>query len=173
MTKQRDEGNTLILVQIDPRFVADVSEEDLQRAAVTTMRLSATGESVEPASPVEVSLVIVDDETMQQLNRDYRGVDSTTDVLSFGGEAVEFVSATEEAASYLGDVIVSFPRARAQAAAAGHTVGAEMMLLVVHGVLHLLGYDHSDAVQKETMWRQQSEILHSLGLESVLPTEND
>jgi probable rRNA maturation factor len=65
--------------------------------------------------------------------------------------------------SYLGDIILSFPRARAQAAAAGHAVEAELNLLVVHGVLHLLGHDHAGRADKARMWEAQEDVL--LGLE--------
>jgi probable rRNA maturation factor len=101
---------------------------------------------------------------MRELNRIYRGVDATTDVLAFGTEEADaFAFATPpEASQYLGDVIVSFPQAEAQAQAAGHPVEAELQLLTVHGVLHLLGHDHALPGEKALMWAAQSEILQQL-----------
>ena len=69
----------------------------------------------------------------------------------------------------MGDVIISFPRAEAQAAEAGHDVEVELQLLVVHGVLHLLGYDDVTEEQRARMWNAQAEILHTLGVEANLP----
>jgi probable rRNA maturation factor len=65
--------------------------------------------------------------------------------------------------SYLGDVIISFPRARAQAAEEGHPVEEELRLLIVHGVLHLLGYDHATVEEQKQMWERQNAIIAVLG----------
>jgi probable rRNA maturation factor len=80
------------------------------------------------------------DRAMRQLNRDFRGKDSTTDVLSFPGDGAVTAAAGE--AAHLGDILISVPTARRQAAAAGHAVEKEIRVLVLHGVLHCLGYDH-------------------------------
>jgi probable rRNA maturation factor len=118
------------------------------------------------ASQGEVTLVIANDELLHQLNRDYRSIDAPTDVLSFAAqEEAEgqdvFVSAPE-AQNYLGDVVISFPTAERQAAAVGHSVAEELSLLAVHGVLHLLGYDHASEEEEADMWARQSQILASL-----------
>jgi probable rRNA maturation factor len=113
-------------------------------------------------------LVVTDDETVRTLNRTYLDVDAPTDVLSFGGESPDFVAAPD-AERYLGDVIISYPRAQAQAAAAGHPLEAELALLVVHGVLHLLGYDHIRPEDKAVMWKRQADILAQLGLAHIAP----
>jgi probable rRNA maturation factor len=118
------------------------------------------------APDAEVTLVIANDDLLHQLNRDYRGIDAPTDVLSFGaqdetgGEDV-FVTAPE-ALNYLGDVIISFPTAERQAAAVGHSVADELSLLTVHGVLHLLGYDHASPEEEADMWARQAQVLASL-----------
>lgn len=111
----------------------------------------------------QVALVITDDEGIQALNRQYLGRDAPTDVLAFGAQetAASFVAAPEMA-GYLGDVIVSYPRAVAQAEDEGQTVEAELNLLIVHGVLHLLGYDHADEQQRAAMWARQEAILADL-----------
>jgi probable rRNA maturation factor len=108
---------------------------------------------------VSLSIVIDGDEKLQVLNRDFLGIDEPTDVLSFPSDEID--PDTEDV--YLGDVIISFPRAQEQANSAGHPVVSELELLVVHGVLHLLGYDHSSEGQKAAMWAAQKEILEKIG----------
>ena len=105
---------------------------------------------------------------MQELNRQYRDIDTPTDVLSFPADFTD----PESEAPYLGDILISYPRAEKQAAAGGHSTLAELQLLVVHGVLHLLGFDHAQVQEKAEMWAAQSEILHRLGLEDIKITTN-
>ncbi len=146
-------------LQIDPAYQASVPAERLIRVVEATLHHAG-------ASQGEVTLVIAHDELLHQLNLDYRGIDSPTDVLSFAAQeeaegANVFISAPE-ALNYLGDVIISFPTAERQAAAVGHSVADELSLLTVHGVLHLLGYDHANADEEADMWARQSQILASL-----------
>ncbi len=108
----------------------------------------------------DIALVFTDDAQLQDLNRDYLGVDAPTDVLSFPATEMD----PETGASYLGDILISIPRATVQAQAAGHPLESEVQLLVVHGVLHLLGHDHADAGEKSRMWTAQDEILQNIGL---------
>ncbi|HSL27753.1 MAG TPA: rRNA maturation RNase YbeY [Anaerolineales bacterium] len=115
------------------------------------------------SSDAELSIVLTDDIRLQQLNREYLGIDSPTDVLSFPSNETD----PETDARYIGDILISIPRARAQAEAAGHAPEAEVQLLVVHGVLHLLGYDHAEAEEKARMWTAQSEVLQQLGLGTI------
>jgi probable rRNA maturation factor len=108
----------------------------------------------------DLTLVLTDDEQLRLLNRDYRGVDAPTDVLSFPASETD----PETGRRYLGDILVSISRAETQARAAGHPLVDEARLLVVHGVLHLLGHDHAEVEEKAKMWKAQSTILDSLGL---------
>jgi probable rRNA maturation factor len=108
----------------------------------------------------DLSIVLVDDEKLRELNRDYLGIDEPTDVLSFPASE----SDPETGARYLGDILISVPRAAEQANAAGHSIQDEVQLLVVHGVLHLLGHDHAEAEEKARMWAAQTEVLERLGL---------
>lgn len=142
-------------VQIAPEFASAVSEAHLQQIARTTL--------LEESQPGDVTLVITDDSGIQTLNREYRDLDAPTDVLAFSAreEAGAFVVAPE-AGSYWGDVIVSYPRAVAQAAERGHPVEHELDLLVVHGLLHLLGYDHATPEDKSLMWARQDALLAKL-----------
>ena len=115
----------------------------------------------------DLTLVLTDDEQLQRLNRDFLGVDSPTDVLSFPASETD----PETGAAYLGDILLSIPRAEAQARAAHHSLEDEARLLVVHGVLHLLGHDHAEAEEKAKMWKAQGEILKSIGLSNIMIRE--
>ena len=106
-----------------------------------------------------LSIVLADDERLQQLNRDYLEIDAPTDVLSFPAGETD----PDSGETYLGDIIISVPRAKAQAEAGGHAVEQELELLVVHGVLHLLGHDHYEADEKAAMWAVQAKVLEELG----------
>jgi probable rRNA maturation factor len=132
-----------------------VSSELVERAALVTLgHQFAQG---------DLSIVLTDDAQLQQLNREYLGIDAPTDVLSFPSTETD----PESGAAYLGDILISVPRAREQAGAAGHPVEAEVQLLVVHAVLHLLGHDHAEAEDKSRMWAAQAAILESIGLTGI------
>ena len=125
--------------------------------------------AAEDAGPTELGVVVTDDATVRELNSRYLGVDEPTDVLSFGlGEEddVPFALPPDEAPS-LGEVIISYPTAVRQAEEEGHGVEAEVAHLLVHGILHLLGYDHSEAEDERIMRRREDEILAGLDLEGA------
>lgn len=144
----------------------DEAYQDLTPAAMLLTAVQATLER-EQARQAEVSIVVTGDELLHQLNLEYRGIDAPTDVLSFSAQedlndsGIAFVTAPE-AEGYLGDVIISFPTAARQAETAGHSVANELCLLAVHGVLHLLGYDHATAEEESAMWAVQDAVLASL-----------
>lgn len=145
-----------IEVQIAPAFVGLVAADTLRAAAEATLR--------HEAAPGQATLVLTDDEGIHALNRDFLGRDAPTDVLAFSARddaGGAFVTAPEMG-GYLGDVIVSYPRAAAQAEAHGHPLEEELLLLVVHGMLHLLGYDHASEEEKAAMWARQAAILSGL-----------
>ncbi len=148
-----------IELQIDPAYQERAPVQRLHQAIAATLRHGA-------AENAELTLVIADDTLLAQLNRDYRGIDAPTDVLSFAAhdesESQELFVTAPEALNYLGDVIISFPTAERQAAAAGQSVADELCLLAVHGVLHLLGYDHASPEEEADMWARQAQILASL-----------
>ena len=115
------------------------------------------------ASPYEVSLVFTDSETVQQLNRDYRGVDKPTDVLAFymlpqKGADSSF-ALPPDGVTRLGEVIISYPQAVAQAREQGHSPERELALLVIHGMLHLVGYDHEEPEEESKMKEREREFL--------------
>jgi probable rRNA maturation factor len=115
----------------------------------------------------DLTLVLTGDSRIQAFNRDFLGKDAPTDVLSFPADEPD----PETGRRYLGDVIVSLPRATEQAGERGHSVEAEVQLLVVHGVLHLLGHDHAEAGEKARMWAAQAEVLERLGVSPAIVHE--
>lgn len=121
------------------------------------------------ADGAALTLLLADDGYLRELNRQYRGEDSPTDVLSF--PAGEPVPGFPDVVNYLGDIAISVDQANRQAEAKGHSPIAELQLLAVHGVLHLLGYDHLDDGQRASMWAEQGAILSELGLAGIQPTE--
>jgi probable rRNA maturation factor len=129
----------------------------LERAARTALEHEA--QSLDS----ELSIILTDDVRLHELNLNYLGVDAPTDVLSFPASETD----PETGARYVGDILISIPRAETQAQAAGHALEAEVQLLVVHGVLHLVGHDHAEPEEKARMWKAQAEILERLGLGQI------
>ncbi len=150
-----DKSEIEIDLQISSALSKDLSLALLRTVGEATLR--------HEGAAGQVTLVITDDQGIQALNRQFLDLDAPTDVLAFSAQEEDqgFVTAPE-AARYLGDVIVSYPRAVVQATEAGHETEQELALLVVHGILHLLGYDHADEDEKATMWGRQETILESL-----------
>jgi probable rRNA maturation factor len=107
----------------------------------------------------DLGIVIASDSLLHQLNLQYRKTDSATDVLSFPSAEID----PDTSRLYLGDIIISLPRAQAQASAEGHTLADELVLLVVHGTLHLLGYDHEQDEDKKRMQIAQDTMMKQLG----------
>ena len=129
----------------------------LKNAAQETLHYTNT------PSTAELTIIITDDAQLHDLNHQYRGVDAPTDVLSFPAGETDL----DSGGLYLGDILISYPRALAQATEGGHPIEDELQLLVVHGVLHLLGNDHTDEAEKASMWSTQTVILDRLGCTSV------
>ena len=147
---------TSIAIQVAPPFRAEVDEESLHRVAAEVL-----GQE-EVADETELSLIITDDEAIRELNRRFRGVDAPTDVLAFGAGAEEHFVSAPESPPYLGDVVISYQRALAQAEELGYAVAEELKLLVIHGILHLLGYDHQEEAAAQKM-REREERIWSDG----------
>lgn len=150
-----------IHLEILEAFRAQIDTQPLRRAAEIALKHQSVPKNA------ELSLVISDDDVLRQLNNQFRDVNKPTDVLSFPSTLTDPESGTE----YLGDIIISFERAEEQASAGGHSITAELQLLIVHGILHLLGYDHAYLEEKTSMWQCQNEILAELGIENISPSE--
>jgi len=145
----------VIHVEINPSLGSGLAPDLLERAALAVLEhQSADG---------DLTILLTDDAQLRGLNREYLGIDAPTDVLSFPASETD----PETARRYLGDILISAPRAEEQARAAGHALEAEVQLLAVHGTLHLLGYDHAETGDKARMWAAQAEVLESLGLGSI------
>jgi probable rRNA maturation factor len=147
-----------ISVEVAPRFRSVVDDEWLR--VVVARVLAAEG-----VSSAEVGVIVTGDVTVRDLSRRYRGEDAPTDVLSFafGEDAGEFVLPPGES-TRLGDVAISLPAARRQAKQAGHSLEREMALLLVHGLLHLLGYDHAIDDDARVMRSRESALLATPGV---------
>ena len=146
----------MITIAISDPFLEKITPALIERAAHAALE----HEQADPEN--DLTVAVEDDARLQELNREFLGIDAPTDVLSFpsGGDEID----PETNHPYLGDIILSYPRALEQAAASGDPVEAEIQLLVVHGVLHLLGYDHAEPAEKAEMWAAQAEILQMLAI---------
>lgn len=113
---------------------------------------------------VEVSCVLVDDERIHEINREYRHIDRSTDVISFAMEDNDQFY-VEGRPRTLGDIFISVDHAKKQAEEYGHSLRREMCFLFTHGILHLLGYDHMTDEQEKEMFGLQDEILGALSIE--------
>ncbi|MBR6887961.1 MAG: rRNA maturation RNase YbeY [Selenomonadaceae bacterium] len=112
----------------------------------------------------ELSLTLTDDEHIYALNKKYRGVDRATDVLSFAFRESDEPEVVDAGFEILGDVIISLERAKVQAVEYGHSFLREIIFLEVHGLLHLLGYDHMDDDERREMEEEQRFIMGKLGI---------
>lgn len=144
----------MINLSIPEAWVEETAPANLENAALAVLAY----EHVQ--AETDLTIALVTDAEIQELNNSYRASNTPTDVLSFNANEVD----PETNVLYLGDIIISLERAYAQAQIAGHSVKDELSLLVVHGVLHLLGYDHASEEEKNAMWSKQWEILASLGI---------
>ena len=153
-----------VLVSIDPRFGRHVTADWL--AAIVRMALE-----MEKAGACQVGVVITGDDQIRELNREYAGEDHTTDVLSFSlREGEEFVAPDDT--NRLGEIVVSYETAQRQATDGGHDVDEEIAHLLVHGVLHLLGYDHASLEGEATMRARERRVLGELSIEPHYPASN-
>jgi probable rRNA maturation factor len=142
----------MVNVQVAEQMVSPLAEAQIQRVVLEA--LHQAGSTVD----VDLAVVLTDDQELHRLNREYLGIDAPTDVLSFPAGFTD----PDTKQPYLGDILISFERARQQAETNQHTVQQELLLLIVHGVLHLLGYDHAEEEEKRRMWSLQEKILSQL-----------
>ena len=163
-----------IFIQVFEEFEDAVRGSWLERVCLAALEQEGVRESV--------SLVIADDETVRELNAEYRGLDKTTDVLSFAfdnqgeyygeGDGPSEWSADEDFAlppgesAGLGEVVVSYPQAVRQARDAGHSVERELARLITHGILHLMGHDHMDDDEEAVMTEKELTLMEGMFLPS-------
>jgi probable rRNA maturation factor len=143
-----------VLITVLGEFARFVEVEELRKIAAGVL----VAENVRAA---ELGVLVTDDEAVRRLNAEYANEDETTDVLAFSlWEGEEFVS--PDGVMRLGEVIISYPTASRQAAEAARGVDEEIAHLLVHGILHLLGYDHAGAEEEHVMLARTEELLASL-----------
>ena len=149
--------NTTISFEPETLTVEENLQEEILRAADIVGEIYGVENS-------ELSVTLTDDEHIHALNKKFRGVDKATDVLSFAfreSDEPEIIGADFE---ILGDVIISLERAKVQAEEFGHSFLREVIFLEVHGLLHLLGYDHIDDDERQEMEAEQKFIMAKLGI---------
>jgi probable rRNA maturation factor len=130
------------------------------RRAVAAARMALT---IARSAPAEMTLVFTDSRRIRRLNARFAGEDHVTDVLAFPAEPER--ARPLPSRRYLGDVVISVPRARRQARRRGLPLVQELSLLAVHGTLHLLGHDHASRRSRQRMWRLQRSAVHRLGFD--------
>lgn len=150
---------------IDIRDETNKLTEDQMQTVMSLLNKTAKAEGI--IEDAELSLLFVDNDKIQQINAEYRGKDYPTDVISFALEEMgdeEITVVGEAFPRVLGDIIVSVPKALEQAEAHAHAFIRELGFLVVHGFLHLLGYDHETKEQEVEMFALQEKLLSEFGL---------
>ena len=149
--------NVTIGVEPDTLNVENEIEEEIIRAAELVGKLYGAENS-------ELSITLTDDEHIHELNKNFRDVDRPTDVLSFAFRESDEPQILNPQVEILGDIIISLERAKIQAENFGHPYLREVIFLTVHGLLHLLGYDHIEDADRIEMEREQDYIMSTLGI---------
>lgn len=137
-----------------------INQKYLNRIVDKTLRIAKF------KKPAEISLVIVGEKRIRTLNKKYRKINRVTDILSFGNETAKIKKAKfinpPGAISYLGETFICYDQAKKQAVKQGHSVKKELAILLAHGVLHLLGYDHERSIEAEVMRKKEKMVLEIL-----------
>jgi probable rRNA maturation factor len=144
--------------------------KDTQKLIEKAIKLGVKKEKF--SYPCEASVTLTDNETIQNLNKEHRGIDKPTDVLSF--PLIEYINSEPQiqpgdidpdtGTVFLGDIVISVEKAYEQAQSYGHSFERELSFLAVHGILHLLGYDHENEDDEKQMFSLQEDILNEMGL---------
>ena len=151
----------------DVREKSDLSEDKV-KLIEKTVEATLSYEKID--MPCFVSVSIVDEDEIREINSEHRGIDKVTDVLSFPVVNLIDGSFQEDAGDFyegrliLGDVVLCAKRAREQAEEFGHSIEREMSYLTCHSILHLIGYDHEDEVEREVMRQKEEAVMELLNL---------
>ena len=138
-------------IKIEQKFHLLVDKQELNTIATVVFNFLGIDHT-------DMTIVIIDDEKMQSLNKQFRKIDRTTDVLSFSSEE----SDPDNGRPYLGDVIISYPQVLRQAEQYDQTVDSELMLVLIHGILHLLNFNHDNLKDKIIMESLQKKIIEKV-----------
>ncbi len=141
----------VVLVSIAEPFASSVTEARLEGVARRVLEAEGVGAA-------ELSVTVTDDETVRSLNREYAGEDAVTDVLSFSQREGEEFAAPPGGAPLLGEVVIAYPQALRQAREHGRPAEAEVARLLIHSILHLLGYDHAQPEEERRMRAREEEL---------------
>ena len=164
VTATDESGDRLAVdVQFEVPTLPGLPRRRVREIVARVCRAVAESEGLEGS---EVAVSVVSDWRIRELNRKYRDTDAVTDVLSFAmREAVDGAPAPADEAGVktLGDIVVSWPRTKAQAKEYGHGLERELAFLVAHGMFHLLGFDHQSSADEQAMIGRQERVLSSLG----------
>lgn len=138
--------------------------DDIEQLIESCTRAALEEEEI--CEDAQVSVMLVDNEAIREINREHRNIDSATDVLSFPlGDDESFDTDPETGAILLGDIVISLERAAEQAREYGHSFRREVAFLITHSLFHLLGYDHVDSAEDEKlMFGKQEKVLEALGI---------
>lgn len=137
--------------------------EDIERLIEQCTAAALAEEDI--GDDAEVSVTLVDNARIRELNNEFRGIDRETDVLSFPlGDEEGFEVDPDTDAILLGDIVISLERARSQAEEYGHSFGREVAFLITHSLFHLLGYDHMTEDEEKEMFAKQEKVLQQLGI---------
>ncbi len=138
--------------------------EDMEQLIESCTRAALEEEGIE--EDAQVSVTLVDNDAIREINNEHRGIDRATDVLSFPlGDDDSFDTDPETGAILLGDIVISLQRAAEQAEEYGHSFRREVAFLITHSLFHLLGYDHVDSEEDEKlMFGKQDKVLEKLGI---------
>lgn len=164
------------MIRLDLALFDETKGVEAKHLDLIEQLIVAAAKKLELGDDFEVSVTIVDNEKIQEINREYRSIDKPTDVISFAIEDNDakdfevffddFLIEDEVAIPrLLGDIFISIDKAKEQASEYGHALNREIGFLAVHGFLHLNGYDHQTEAQEKEMFSLQEEILEENGLE--------
>ena len=148
-----------VFLEIEPTFENSTEMPDFNDLVFSVFK--------EQGIPIEsdVTIAVVDDDQIHKLNREFLGADKPTDVLAFPAGHID----PDTGHFNIGDVVISYPRAKDQANSAGHPLSSELCLLTVHGLLHLIGFDHDRPESENDMWQVQSKVLMKQGIKINSP----
>ena len=146
-------------------FFNNSAEHNKETLALVRKAMQTTARLVKLKPAVQVSVTLSDEAGMKELNRQWRGIDKVTDVISFAlneGEQEQIIGGPQE--ELLGEIVICLPQAARQAAEYRHSLPREVGYLAVHGLLHLLGYDHRTTARKQLMRAIEEDVLRKLEL---------
>ncbi len=151
---------------IDIQNAAEFPLTDLERLRHVAAHSLQWANAPDHAS---LTIVFVSDEQIAEMNKSFRGQSGPTDILSFSAEPLPPGVSDDDESHYLGDIIISFPYIKRRIDTVEHSLMEELSLLVIHGALHLLGYDHDTAENQQAMWHMQNTCLAQLGISITVP----